>query len=424
MSANVVPFKQDWEAHLQVTTTGSRRPNLYNASLALRYAKEFAGKISYNDFTMQVDVAGNLPWERDKDAEWCNHDDLAFTEWLQGHRIQAGLETTQQAIQHVAYERRRHPVREWLNSLQWDGEPRIHDWLTTYCKADRSDYVQAVGKAWLISAVARIMRPGCKADHMLVLEGDQGLKKSTAFKALCGEKLFTDELADFGSKDAAMQMRGKWIIELAELDHLGRIDAARIKAFMARGTDRFRPPYGARMIESPRECVFAGTVNLDGGGYLKDPTGNRRFWPVRTGSKLLIEELARDRNQLWAEAVVSYMNNEQWWLEDAQVIELAKEEQEDRRETDAWEDPIVDWCSRQTSDGFSTTQVLTDAIGKKLADIRDGDNKRAAKCLRLAGYERKTIKPATGVTFKGWRKVVRCTGSDLYTEAGSDGQAQ
>ena len=145
-------------------------------------------------------------------------------------------------------------------------------WLSTYLGADDTEYSRAVGSRWLISAVARIFRPGAKADCCLILEGPQGIRKSTALRTVAGE-YFTDELADLGSKDAAMQTRGVWIIELSELDNLSHAEVARIKAFMSRTTDRFRPPYGMRLVESPRQCVFAGTVNH--GTYLRDETGGQ-----------------------------------------------------------------------------------------------------------------------------------------------------
>jgi hypothetical protein len=161
--------------------------------------------------------------------------------------------------------------------LHWDGVERLDRWLSTYLGADDSDYSRAVGSRWLISAVARTFQPGAKADCCLILEGPQGIRKSTALRTIAGE-YFTDELADLGSKDAAMQTRGVWIIELSELDSLSHAEVARIKAFMSRTTDRFRPPYGMRLVESPRQCVFAGTVNH--GTYLRDETGGRRFWPI------------------------------------------------------------------------------------------------------------------------------------------------
>ncbi|MCX6619995.1 MAG: virulence-associated E family protein, partial [Acidobacteria bacterium] len=222
----------------------------------------------------------------------------------------------------------------------------------------------------------RIYQPGAKADCCLILEGPQGLKKSTALKTIAGE-WFTDEMADLGSKDAAMQTRGVWIIEIAELDSMSRGDVGRIKAFMSRSTDRFRPPYGKRLIESPRQCTFSGSVNHS--SYLRDETGGRRFWPVAC-TRILIDELARDRGQLWAEAVARYRSGSPWWLDSVQLNRLAEREQSDRYEGDPWDELIAAWVEHpkqqydnsghplmpfsSDAESVSITDVLTHCIGK------------------------------------------------------------
>jgi predicted P-loop ATPase len=246
------------------------------------------------------------PWGVVPKGEWTDHEDRLAAEWLQRQGILVSVDVAGQAVQTAARDHPFHPVRTYLNGLQWDGVERVDRWLSTYLGADDTEYSRAVGSRWLISAVARIFRPGAKADCCLILEGPQGIRKSTALRTIAGE-YFTDELADLGSKDAAMQTRGVWIIELSELDNLSHAEVARIKAFMSRTTDRFRPPYGMRLVESPRQCVFAGTVNH--GTYLRDETGGRRFWPVVCGC-IDIDTLARDRDQLWAETKIRFV----YWI--------------------------------------------------------------------------------------------------------------
>jgi len=235
---------------------------------------------------------------------------------------------------------------------------RVDRWLTTYLGTAETAYSRAVGSRWLISAVARIFRPGSKADCCLILEGPQGTRKSTALRTLAGE-YFTDELADLGSKDAAMQTRGAWIIELSELDSLSHSEVARIKAFMSRTTDRFRPPYGMRLVE-PRQCVFAGTVNHS--TYLRDETGGRRFWPVACG-RIDVEALASDRNHLWAEAKARFEAGSVWCLETAELIQLASDQQVDRYETDPWEEVIAPWVETRSS--VSISEVLENAFSNR-----------------------------------------------------------
>jgi predicted P-loop ATPase len=234
----------------------------------------------------------------------------------------------------------------------------------------------------MISAVARIYRPGAKADCCLILEGPQGIRKSTALRTLAGE-YFTDELADLGSKDAAMQTRGVWIIELSELDSLSNSEVARIKAFMSRTTDRFRPPYGTRLMESPRQCVFAGTVNHS--TYLRDETGGRRFWPVACG-RIEIDELARDRDQLWAEAKIRFDSGATWWLDNAELVKMASDQQIERYEGDPWEEVIGRWL--ETHSNTSISEVLERCLQKPQAQWNQTDKNRAARSLRALGWER------------------------------------
>ena len=193
-------------------------------------------------------------------SEWTGHEDRLTAEWLQREGILVSVDIAAQAVQTVARDHSFHPVRVYLESLQWDGVERLDQCLSAYLGAEAGPYATAVGSRWLLSGVARIIQTGAKADCCLILEGPQGIRKSTALRTIAGD-FFTYELADLGSKDAAMQTRGVWIIELSELDSLGHAEVARIKAFISRTTDGFRPPHGMRLVESPRQCVFAGTVN-------------------------------------------------------------------------------------------------------------------------------------------------------------------
>jgi len=280
------------------TTEGRILPVLANAIAAFRHAPEWGGVLAFNEFGFGTVALKPTPWGVVPKGEWTDHEDRLAAEWLQKQGILVSVEVAGQAVQTAARDRPFHPVKTYLQGLHWDGTERVDRWLSRYLGTDDTEYSRAVGSRWLTSAVARIFRPGAKADCCLILEGPQGIRKSTALRTLAGE-YFTDELADLGSKDAAMQTRGVWIIELSELDSLSHSEVARIKAFMSRTTDRFRPPYGMRLVESPRQCVFAGTVNHS--AYLRDETGGRRFWPIACG-RIDVDALARDRDQLWAEA--------------------------------------------------------------------------------------------------------------------------
>lgn len=252
----------------------------------------------------------------------------------------------------------------------------------THLGAEDKPLNRAFAALWMISAIARVMRPGCKADHMLILEGPQGARKSTALKVLAGEDWFTDELGELGSKDTALQMRGVWIIEIAELDSIGRAEVERIKSFLTRTIDRYRPPYGRYVVEVPRQCVFAGTVNPD--TYLRDETGNRRFWPLRCGT-IDVDAIRRDRDQLWAEAFHLFEQGVTWWLP-PELKAAAEEEQEARYEVDPWEEVIRDWVSGRTK--TYVKDIARDAVGIETSRRSRRDQNRITAILKRLGWVR------------------------------------
>jgi predicted P-loop ATPase len=393
-----------WKTKLILNDNGTPKAVLANAITALRSAPQFDGVLGFNEFTSNVVTLKPLPW-RDGVVcnEWTDHEDRLIADWLQHSGIYVRVDIAAQAVLVVARDRPFHPVREYLDGLEWDGTRRIDTWLTTYLGVDgaqssegdeeeevqkgRADYVAAVGSRWLISAVARIYKPGEKVDYCLILEGPQGIGKSRSLRVL-GGPWFTDEIADLGSKDAAMQTRGIWIIEIAELESMTRSEVGRIKDFMSRSVDRFRPPYGKHLILSPRQCVFAGSVNHS--TYLKDETGGRRFWPV-TCKRVRLAELERDRDQLWAEAVACYRNGAVWWPDSPELNRLAEEEQNDRYVEDAWHSRITEFVA--TRDDVSVAEVLEQCIRKPFEQLTQPDQNRVVKSLTKLGWKQRRRGP-------------------------------
>ena len=363
-----------WFNRLLLDMAGTPERNEANVITALSSDPAFAGVLAFDEFAQGIVVRQPLPWDTASSAfprPWEDADDTRTAEWLQLRGINVAPAVVGRAVGAVAREIRIHPVRDWLDTLKWDGSPRIETWTSAYLGAEPTPFHHTIGALWLISAVARIYRPGVKADHMLILEGPQGARKSTALKVLAGEDWFTDELPDLGSKDAALHMQGVWIVEIAELDAIGRAEVSRIKAFLTRTTDRFRPPYGRYTVEVPRQCVFAGTVNPD--TYLRDETGNRRFWPLRCGT-IDIAALARDRDQLWAEAVHRFRAGAIWWIDDPDLLATAREEQDRRYQADAWDGLIDRWLTHEVKSvnkGYAGVDDWQDEEFERVHPIRD-----------------------------------------------------
>jgi predicted P-loop ATPase len=414
-----------WKDSLLTNDRGAPTSVVNNAMTALRSAPEWDGVLVYDEFRADAFITKPTPWGKQIGA-WEDHDTTETAAWLQRNGISASVQTAWYAVQAVSRDNPVHPVREYLQKLQWDGTPRLETWLQVYLGAtmpnasdadeDADLYLSAVGLRWMVSAVARVLKPGCKADCCLILEGPQGKGKSTALEVL-GTPWFTDEIADLGSKDAAMQVRGVWIIEISELDSMTRSDVSRVKAFMSRTTDRFRPAYGRQVIAAPRQCVFAGSTNS--AMYFRDETGGRRFWPIACGN-IKIADLRRDKDQLWAEAVVKHAAGTPWWLDTADLVRRAEEEQAQRYVGDPWQEIIEPWLARPTqrrdNTGYPVDELTSDADSVTIRDImihalerkKDQwtqlDKNRVVTCLRAAGWERYRERRGAGLEWRYRRK--------------------
>jgi predicted P-loop ATPase len=317
-----------------------------------------------------------------------------YLQWEGFKRL--GKITVHDAIERYARLHPFHPVREWLEALRWDGTKRIYTWTHKYLGSPDSEYTRGVGKMLLIGMVARIFQPGCKLDYMAILEGAQGILKSAACKALAGE-YFSDGLPDISSKDAALHLRGKWLVEVAELRAYGRAALDHFKEFLTRTEEIYRPPYGREEIREPRQCVFIGTTNKD--LYLRDETGNRRYWPLPTGT-IEIDKLKADRGQLFAEAVALYRSGEHWWPTAAFERDHAIPEQEARIEVDIWEPAIAAFLQNKSK--TTLWDVATGALGFSAEDgvarVGTVDQRRITACLVHLQWE-----PRRGPDKKGSR---------------------
>jgi predicted P-loop ATPase len=295
-----------------------------------------------------------------------------------------GAQTVHDAVEVRGRECKFHPVRDLLEILKWDGTLRVENWLVPYLGAPDTPYTRAVGRMFLISMVARVFKPGCKADYMLVLEGPQATLKSTACRILGGAH-FSDSLPDVtAGKDVSQHLRGKWLVEVSEMDAMSRAETTLLKAFITRQVEQYRPSYGRREVIEPRQCVFIGTTNKK--TYLKDETGGRRFWPVQTGN-IDPSALERDRDQLFAEAVRMYRSCVPWWPDRSFERQHIMPEQEARFQPDAWEELIETYLAFGR-DKVTVGQVGRGAVGIENRHLGRSEENRIVAILEKLGWRR------------------------------------
>jgi predicted P-loop ATPase len=378
-----------WLKYCAFGKNGQPFPSLENAMVALRSDPKFRDAFQYNEMLLAPVLVAQLTDDPFTGPRRVTDIDVSvLQERLQIAGLKMlGKETTHQAVDLRAKERSFHPVRDWLRSVQWDGVPRLSSWLRIYlgCQQQDSAYLEAVGRMFLIAMVARIFKPGCKVDHMLVFEGAQGNLKSTACKILGGEDHFSDNLPELtNEKDASQHLRGKWLIEVSEMHAMSRVENSHLKAFVTRTHERYRPSYARKEVEEPRQCVFAGTTNKQ--TYLKDETGGRRFWPVVTG-EIDIAGLARDRDQLFAEAVHAYEQGERWWPDGQLERAIIAPQQSERYESDVWEEKIGDYLAGAT-DPVTIGQVGNEALHLETPRTSKQDQIRIGTAMERLGWRR------------------------------------
>lgn len=364
--------------------------NVANAILALEGAADIRDALGYDEMLRApvllhqpgIPIAGDVLEPRPLTDE----DVTDIQKWMQ----HAGLEriprhTVRDAVDLCARHQSFHPLREYLESLQWDGKPRVNVWLTTRLGTELTPYTQNIGQMFLIAMVARIYEPGCKADHMLVLEGGQGTLKSTACHVLAGE-WFSDNMPDIANnaKDVSQHLRGKWLLEVSEMHAMNRAEASLLKSFVSRTTERYRPSYGRYEVHEPRQCVFIGTTNKD--AYLRDETGGRRFWPVKCGT-IDIDRLSEDRDQLFAEAVNLYQAGVPWWPDRAFEAEHIAPQQAARYEGDPWEEAIEQYLASLSK--ATIAGIATNALGFKTDRLGTVDQRRIIAILVMLGWKAK-----------------------------------
>lgn len=415
--------KPDWYGDLAYTDKGTLRTSITNFHTIIANTKELSS-IAYNEMTRTIEIRdpNALPWETMSDT-WTDADEAQLRLLIQRKHGIDSVGQLHDALVVVASDRAWHPVRDYLNRLpEWDGEERVDTLLVDYLGAEDNIYTRQATRKTLAAAVARIHAPGIKFDNVLILNGPQGIGKSYLFNRLAGE-WFSDNLtlSDMRDKTGAEKVQEAWILELGELAGMRKMDAETIKSFITRTHDKYRPAYGRNVETHARACIIVGTTN-DEDGFLRDVTGNRRFWPIIvTGNTELKPWQITDttRNQIWAEALHYYSQGEQLFLKD-EALHLAEAAQAGALETDeregivrAYLDMLLpeDWDKRglierrmylDDTNGFandnegtqqrtqvSGIEIWCECFGKPKAEFTRRESYQVANIMsRIEGWER------------------------------------
>lgn len=355
----VLPDEGDWKQKLRVTEKGGLSQTIENVTIILTHDPNLAGRLGFNEMDHSIVTLGSLPWRETKGpSQWTDADDAQLRLYLERVYGITGKDRIFDAVNVVANDHAFHPVRSYLDGCEWDGTPRVETLLVDYLGAEDTPYTRAVTRKALAAAVARIYRPGCKFDYMLTIRGAQGIGKS-ALIAKLGGPWFSDSFTTVQGKDAYEQVLGVWIMEVGELAGMKKAEAETIKLFVSKQSDRFRPAYGRRMQEFPRQCIFIGTTNET--QFLRDTTGNRRFWVVDTPNEPandMWEELTPEAvRQVWGEAVAIYKAGEPLYLP-KDLEREAREIQETYEEENPRAGIVADYLDRLLPEDWGTMDLF------------------------------------------------------------------
>lgn len=373
-----------WKSDWHLSDNGSPLPTLHNAMVALRNHPTLSGLLCYDEMARVALVVQQIPGTSQDDTiprVVRDGDVISIQEELQRTGLRRIAKATVQDAVHLrAEEGRFHPVHDYLNALVWDGETRVTGWLSRYLGVEGCPYADTIGRLFLVALVSRQFQPGCKADYMLILEGPQGAMKSSACRVIAGQ-WFSDNLPDLSRGDAvrlSMHLRGKWLIEIAEMSSFNSAEAHTLKEFLTQTEERYTPKYGRNEVSEPRQCLFIGSTNE--GAYLRDATGARRFWPVKVGT-IDIEALTTDRDQLLAEAVKLYRDGAPWWPDREFEAEHIAPQQADRYEEDPWRHEIETWISREVIYSTTVNDILKNALNVAVQNIGTKEQRRVSAIM-------------------------------------------
>lgn len=395
----------EWRRKLTFNRDGNVEGTLHNLIQIVEHDERLAGLWWLNESSNQIELTRDGPWPGGNKSEFVDADAFELAAWLQHpdrYAMKCSDDLVLKASIAVARRYRRHPIREYLSALKWDGVPRVERMFVDLFGATDTPYNLGAAKCFMVSAAARMLwfdpkapAVGAQVDFMLVLEGEQGKRKSSALRTLFGSQWFVDTMESPSKPDFYQVIQGAWGVEIAEMDAFSRGEVTNVKGAISRRVDKFRAPYERVPRSYRRECVFVGTTNEH--QYLRDPTGGRRFLPVRTEAEVDIDALVACRDQLWAEAVAIFEAGFEWWS----LPPDAAAQQSERYQGDAWGDRINRWLDMLLPedkypsrlkfgtrvDWVTLEELLVYAIGVEPAKHTPADQRRVASHLKIEKWE-------------------------------------
>jgi predicted P-loop ATPase len=387
-----------WTYHL-IKRSGELLACLANVHDILSNDPEWQGVIAFDEFAQRGVKLKPPPYQGGAIGEWeATDDSLTAMALSRAYKFTPSSQLIAESVEVIARANGFHPVRRWLRGLKWDGVSRVDHWLSDYLGTEMSPYSMRVARWYLLGIIARVMRPGVKFDYCLVLEGKQGLMKSSAFAALAGE-WFSDADINLDNKDSMSALRGKLIHEFAELGSLAKHEASKQKSFISRQVDEYRPVYGRREIRAPRQVVFGGTTNEEW-DWNKDPTGGRRFWPIAVAGEVNVEGIKGARDQLFAEALVLFEAGEKYWPDSQEQREIFDPEQFKREQQDSLIDALHDWVFEQHKE-FSIATAAMEGLKLDASKLTRDLQTRIGISLRKLGCTK--VEKRNGMT-RFWYK--------------------
>lgn len=361
---------------LQTNEKGIPYLNLHNASLIIESDPKYKDSVYFDEFLQRI-IRKNSPIR-----EWGDADDLELVRHIQNTLAipRMGREAVSQAVVGVASKKKRNCVREWIETLKWDKQPRLEHFFIDYMGVAEDEYSMCASRNFWLSIAARVYKPGCKVDNMIILEGPQGVGKSTALQIIGGAWFAEQHESAIYPKAFAEILQGKLLIEISEMDAFNKAEVNRVKQTISCPSDRFRPAYGRHAVDHPRTCVFVGTINKD--DWNRDETGARRFWPIACTGAIDLEGIRANRDQLFAEAKTRILAGEDHWQ---MPPEPTKREQEARYQHDIWTDEVTRILKGKTE---VTTQEILKELGLDLVRQGRAEQMRIGTILRVLEWKK------------------------------------